>query len=192
MYDALMMYERVENIEIDKFMKKTPKRRDWYLLHTPPNELVCYFHFMSIRDFLACFSKEAIRHCFRKLPPDDLIHLCKYVPASYIPLFLPSCRFSIKWQEMNPDVLVYESYADPDIILNLVNEKCMTYNDLYPAFKELSMCKLSRLYSRHPLFSTLFSPLLEEMYVILHYLPPELVECILSFLFVKPKKIGKN
>ena len=177
------MYEVVEEIEVEYFLKKSIKKRDWYLYHTSPSELTCYFLFMNLSQFLQCFSKEAILDCFKNLPPDDLIVLCQEVTPEKIHLFLQPKQFREKWAGMKQAILVYEFSREADIIFKLVEHNYISYSDLYDPMPFLKISDLSHLYERHSCFSKLFQPLLEDMFITFHFMPPELVRIILSFLF---------
>lgn len=180
---VLQMYERVESIELDRFLKKPINKRDWYLYHTPPDELVCYFSGMDVTELLERFSEEAIISCFKKLPPNDLIHLCNHVSPKHMSYFLSPHLFSKKWNDMRPDIMLYEFKRDANLIFNLIKHEFITYEALSKPFYHVTMGELSKLYSSHTLFARLFHPLLNDMYITFHNLPPELVRHILSFLF---------
>lgn len=180
---VLQMYERVESIELYRFLKKPINKRDWYLYHTPPDELVCYFSGMDVTELLERFSEEAIVNCFKKLPPNDLIHLCNHVSPKHMSYFLSPHLFSKKWNDMQPDIMLYEFKRDANLIFNLIKHEFITYEALSKPFYHVTMGELSTLYSSHTLFAKLFHPLLNDMYITFHNLPPELVRHILSFLF---------
>ena len=198
---SLQMYERVESISLDRFLKKSSNKRDWYLYHTPPNELVCYFSAMYVPEILERFSEEAILACFKKLPANDLIHLCNHVSPKHMSYFLSPRLFSKKWIEIHPDIMLYEFKRDADLVFDLIKHKFITYDTLNQSFYNVSICELSKLYSvlgnmcvkdskasfsRYTAFVRLFHPLLDDMFITFHYLPPELVTHVLSFLFVSP------
>ena len=138
---------------------------------------------MDVTELLERFSEEAIVSCFKKLPPNDLIHLCNHVSPKHMSHFLSPHLFSKKWNDMRPDIMLYEFKRDATLIFNLIKHEFITYEALSKPFYHVTMGELSKLYSSHTLFARLFHPLLNDMYITFHNLPPDLVRHILSFLF---------
>ena len=183
----MMLFERVEQMELDHFMKKSQRQRDYYLLKSPLDELVCFFYFMNVEEYCQCFSEETIYACFKKMPPESLMTLCQNVAPNQMTRFLSKEDFCKKWVSYRPDYLHYELRLHSNLLFGLINQGYVTYKDMYPPFHEMTMSELSVLYSTHRQWEIMFRPLFKSFQLIFNQLPYDMVEYIVSFLFVAPK-----
>jgi hypothetical protein len=181
----MYLYEKVEEMEVENFMKKSPKKRDLYLYHTPQDEITCYFFFMEPREFLECFSNEMIGATFKRLPSDDLFVWCDYI--KYTDLIIEKKTFLNKWYTMNPIHLVDNMYYSSETVFSLVDKNVITLPELYIPFEEMDISLLSKLHSQHPYFYKLFKPIRTLIHKVYRFLPYEVVELMISFLFVRYK-----
>ena len=168
-------------------MKKSQKQRDSYLLRSPPDELVCFFYSMSATEFFQYFSADTIGKCFRNVPADRLLVLCENVPPSWLDRCMTKSDFKTKWYSYRLDYLAYDLRSQSDTMFTLVNQGYLTYDELYVPFQQMTMTDLSLLYSVHSQWKIMLRPLFTSIHRWLHYVPHEMVEHILSFLFYTKK-----
>ena len=180
-----MLFERVEQMELEHFMKKSQRQRDGYLLKSPLDELVCFFYFMNVEEYCQCFSEDTIYTCFKKMPSDSLMTLCQHVAPHQMKRFLSKEDFCKKWVSYRPDYLHYELRTNSHLLFGLINHGYVTYKDMYPPFHDMTMSELSVLYPKHKQWKDLFKPLFKSFQRIFNYLPHDIVEHIVSFLFVE-------
>jgi hypothetical protein len=83
-----MLYERMEDLGLDLFCKKySLKKRDELLSRVPKDELSCLFMGFDDEDILGCFSPNALRGNFSRLPVEDTFLLLSYIKVKTIPYF---------------------------------------------------------------------------------------------------------
>jgi hypothetical protein len=181
----MMLFERVEQMEVDHFMTKSQRHRDRYLLKSPADELVCFFYFMTVEDYCQCFSEDTIYACFKKMPSTSLMTLCQHVPPHQMTRFLSKADFCKKWVSYRPDYLHYELRLHSHLLFGLINYGYVTYKDMYPPFHDMTMTELSILYSTHSQWKIMLGPLFASFHRIFNHLPYDMVNHIVSFLFVE-------
>lgn len=192
----LSIYEKVEEMGVDLFLKKPQRIRDSYLYECPPDELTCFFFFMNIDDFKTCFSSTAIYECFKKIPAEHMITLCKEMDArsfdnKYMSQFMSRSTFCKKWNQLKPSVVIYEFSEIAECLYGLLTSQFISYSDLYPSFKEYPMSYVSSMYQEHKLCKTLFRPLLLQFIYLFqrYHVPKDIVlYYIIPFLFGYDKK----
>ena len=185
----MYLYEKVEEMGLDVFLKKSQRVRDGYLKKTPSDEITCYFLFMHYKEFRECFTLEAILESFKRLPDSDLFTWCKFIPMQDFTILIHPTFFMEKWNTMSPRLQFQEYYESPELVFGLVDQGLVTYQEIYNPFREYKADLLSQLYSRHESFSILFQPFKDVVFDTMVYIPDELIDLILSYLFVPAPKV---
>ena len=148
-----MNYEKIEEMGVDVFLSQySDTFRDNYLYKTPDDEIVCYFFFMTGNDFSTCFSSEAIKQAFERIPANDLFAWCRGFMPNLLKTHIDKCLFLEKWNEMTLERLVENWLESPEIIEHLLKKGIVSYKELYPPFESCSLSYIQRIYLILPRF----------------------------------------